>query len=102
VSTELKEILTILGSALTIIATVAGCTAAIMSKMATKVDMEKLDKKLSADLEKLDKKVDGLKDSKADKDAMNQRLLSVESFLRMPRPVSIAEATMAEKEKEVR
>ena len=64
----------------TLVLTIVGSTIAVvvrMGKLATKVEIKDLDTKLSA-------KLDKLTEIKADKNDVNQRLISIENYLRLP------------------
>ena len=65
---------------ITIVLTIVGSTIAVvvrMGKLATKEEIKDLDTKLSA-------KLDKLTEIKADKTDVNQRLISIENYLRLP------------------
>lgn len=49
-----KEIISILASAVTVIATIVGSTVTIMSKMATKVELKELETKVMGRLDSID------------------------------------------------
>lgn len=64
----------------TLVLTIVGSTIAVvvrMGKLATKEEIKDLDTKLSA-------KLDKLTEIKADKNDVNQRLISIENYLRLP------------------
>lgn len=69
---------------LTTLVTIVTATIIIMRKMATKEDLAKLETRLTTDNAVLAGKIDRLIEVKADKDEVNQRLLSVETYLRLP------------------
>jgi hypothetical protein len=69
---------------ITIVLAVVGGTAAVYTRMGKMVTKEEFTKRID-DLDiKLSAKIDRLTEIKADKDDVNQRLISIETFLRVP------------------